>query len=79
MAQWLRAIADLAEDPGLVSCTYVASHNHLETVVPGHPTTSSSLHHVEHTDTGTIFLHVCFCSTRSEIGTRHRIGHLDNL
>ena len=43
MAQWLRALAALAEDTGSVPSTYMEAHIHL-TPVPDDPTPSSDFH-----------------------------------
>lgn len=34
MALWLRGLATLAEDQGLVPCTHTVAHNHLLTALP---------------------------------------------
>lgn len=34
VAQWLRALTALAENPGLILSTHTVAHNHLQTPVP---------------------------------------------
>lgn len=48
MAQWLEALAALAEDPGLVLSTYTMAHTGL-TLFPGYPASFSGLWGTRHT------------------------------
>ena len=49
MAQWLRALAALPVDPGLIASTYMGDNNHV-TPVPKDPLSSGLYKHYTHSE-----------------------------